>query len=58
MCDSVVKGEMIFTLPKIFVYKKLGSLSDDVMKKVSECVKISLDLDRKKNINEKSIDFP
>jgi len=44
LTDSVVKAEVIFTLPKAFVYKKLGDLPDSVMKLINDCVKQSLDL--------------
>ncbi len=40
--DSVVKAEVIFTLPKAFVYKKLGHLPETIMKKINDCIKKSL----------------
>lgn len=40
--DSVVKAEVIFTLPQESVYKKLGSLSDEAMIQIEKCIKVSL----------------
>ena len=44
LADSVIKAESIFTLPKTFVYKKLGSLPENAMKKVDLCIKKSLSI--------------
>lgn len=44
--DSVIKAETILTIPKDFVCKKIGHLSDDLMKKVDQCLISSLDLTR------------
>lgn len=44
LTDSVIKAEVIFTLPRTFVYKKLGSLPENVMNKVNECIKKSLSI--------------
>lgn len=44
LMDSVVKAEVIFTLPKAFVYKKLGYLPTGPMDEISSCIKQSLDL--------------
>lgn len=42
--DSVVKAEVIFTLPKAFVYKKLGSLPAALMDKINGCIERSLEI--------------
>lgn len=44
IANSVIKAEAIFTLPKTFVYKKLGSLPENAMQKVDECIKKSLSI--------------
>jgi mRNA interferase MazF len=43
--NSIVKSEVIITIPKEAVVRKLGSLSSLAMKSVSECLRISLALD-------------
>lgn len=42
--NSVIKAETILTIPKDFVYKKIGHLSDNLIKKVDQCLIISLAL--------------
>lgn len=44
LTDSVIKAELIFTLPKTFVHRKLGSLPENAMQKVDGCIKKSLSL--------------
>ncbi|MBM3239573.1 type II toxin-antitoxin system PemK/MazF family toxin [Candidatus Poribacteria bacterium] len=42
--DSIVKTEVIITLPKRAILQKLGNLPDYAMKQVDECIKVSLGL--------------
>ena len=42
--NSVVKAEVIFTLPKDYIYKKLGFLPSNEIEKIENCLKISLSL--------------
>lgn len=43
--NSIVKSEVIFTVPKDGVVRKLGSLSNSAMKNVDVCLQLSLALD-------------
>ncbi len=43
--NSIVKSEVVITIPKEAVVRKLGSLSSMAMKSVDECLRISLALD-------------
>ena len=45
LTNSVVKAEVIFTLPQKSIYKKIGSLSDNAMKEIDRCMKYSLSLE-------------
>ena len=42
LMNSVVKAEVIFTLPQESIYKKLGFLSENAMKVIEQCIKSSL----------------
>jgi mRNA interferase MazF len=42
--DSIVKTEVIVTIPKASILKKIGSLPPEAMFEVNECLKISLGL--------------
>ena len=42
--DSIIKTEVIVTIPKASILKKIGSLPPEAMLEVNECVKISLGL--------------
>ena len=44
LTDSVVKAEVIFTLPREFLYKKLGCLLPSGLEQIEKCIKYSLDL--------------
>lgn len=44
--DSVIKAETILTIPKNLICKKIGCLSDDLMKKVNHCLIASLQLNK------------
>ena len=42
--DSIVKTEVIVTIPKSSVIKKIGFLPDEAMSLVDQCLRISLSL--------------
>lgn len=42
--DSIVKAEVIITLPKRAIVQKLGNLPENAMKQINECIKVSLGL--------------
>lgn len=42
--DSIVKTEVIVTIPKASILKRIGSLPSEAMSEVDECVRISLRL--------------
>ena len=41
---SIVKTEVIFTIPKSAVMKKIGFLPAEAMSQVDECLRVSLSL--------------
>ena len=42
--DSVVQTENILTIPKSNVIKHIGRFSDDAMRQIDKCLRVSLDL--------------
>lgn len=42
--DLVVQAEVILTVPKASVVKRLGQFNDVTMRAIDQCVKVSLDL--------------
>lgn len=42
--DSVVQTEVILTIPKASVVKRLGRFNDVAMRAIDQCVKVSLSL--------------
>ena len=42
--DSIVKAEIIITVPKSSIVKKIGSFPGEAMVHIDECLKISLAL--------------
>ncbi len=45
LTNSVIKAEVIFTLPQNSIYKKIGSLSENSIKEIDRCIKYSLSLE-------------
>jgi len=42
--DSIVHTEIIFTIPKADVIKRIGRFSDDAMRRINKCLQVSLGL--------------
>ena len=42
--DSIVKAEVIITLPKRAILRKIGSFPDHAMAQIDACIKVSLGL--------------
>ncbi|WP_176238140.1 type II toxin-antitoxin system PemK/MazF family toxin [Candidatus Hakubella thermalkaliphila] len=42
--DSVIQAEVILTVPKTSVVKRLGQFNDVTMRAIDQCVKVSLGL--------------
>lgn len=42
--DSIVKAEVIITIPKSSIVGKIGSFSREDMEKIDQCLRVSLDL--------------
>lgn len=42
--DSVVQAEVILTIPKASVAKRLGRFNDEAMRAIDQCLKVSLGL--------------
>jgi len=42
--DSIVKAEIIITIPKSCVVKKIGSFPKEEMEKIDQCLRVSLNL--------------
>lgn len=42
--DCIVKSEIVITIPKSSVIRKIGSFSKEDMREINQCLKVSLDL--------------